>query len=104
MANIFESLSDLGNSPPSTRFYSTETGKAIHREYDDIEGIDTKVFTENFIKILDVSIINNNKNLFSKEQQKFFEQYCQEADTTLGDIMTQFDSFLGSYRGEDDNA
>ena len=107
MNNMFESLSSTVGVYPdkkSTKFYEGETGKSIHREYDSITGVDTKVFTEKFIKVLDSAIINNNKYLLTKEQVAFFDTYCEEADDILSPVMLQFDTFLGSYMGEEDNA
>ena len=107
MSNIFESLSSTVGTYPSrknTKFYESETGKAVHREYDNLIGIDTKVFTNNFIKVLDSAIINSNKYLLTKEQVAFFDIYCEEADDILSPIMLQFDTFLGSYMGEEENA
>jgi len=101
--DIYESLSTLGGKEPeSSMFFETEKGKAVHRDYQDITGYAVKAFTLNFIKILDLSIIKNNKYFMSREQQEFFEKYCTEADTVLSSEMKQFDTFLGEYRGEDD--
>lgn len=101
--NVYESLSELGNTEfKTTQYLNSEQGKAIHRNYSDVTGNEIKVFTENFIKILDISIVKNNKHFMTKEQQKFFEQYCIEADNTLSNEMKQFDTFLGEYIGEDD--
>lgn len=107
MSNIFKALSSTVGIYPSrknTKFYESETSKPVHREYSSIIGTDTKVFTENFIKVLDSAIINNNKYLLTKEQAAFFDTYCEEADDLLSPVMLQFDTFLGSYMGEEDNA
>jgi hypothetical protein len=99
---MFESLSSTVGIYPdrkNTKFYESETGKSVHREYSNITGTDTKVFTNNFIKVLDSAIINNNKYLLTKEQVAFFDTYCEEADDVLSPVMLQFDTFLGSYMG-----
>jgi len=103
MGNVFESLSSLGgNDVKITRFKDTEDSKAVHREYKELSGSSNSVFSENFIKILDLAILKNNKNLLSEEQKKFFEQYCREAEYPLEGTMKEFDLFLGNYRGGTD--
>jgi len=103
MSDTFTALSTLGtnNTKDSySEFYNTKDGKAVYREYESLEGTEIKKYVLNFIKVLDQAILYNNKHLMTKEQVKYFERYCTEADSSVSDEMQQLDTFLGNYLGE----
>ena len=84
-----------------SRFGGYQEGNAIYRQYKTLGKPDTKTFSEKFVQIIDSVLISGNANLFSKEQEKFFDRYLTQADSgDLTNEMIQFDNFLGGYSGD----
>ena len=52
-------------------------------------------FDENFARFFDIAILTNNKDILSKEQERFINLYFKEADATMCTKVEQFDKFLG---------
>lgn len=102
MTGIFECLSKLTKRDKKTSVFSgTENGKAIFRKQESLEGAEIPVFDSRFVRVIDTVILKNNQYLFTKEQEKFFEQYCKEAEESVLSLpMREFDKFLGNYKGE----
>ena len=78
-----------------------DSSRPIFQSKEKLDGTFTKVFTTDFIHLLDTCIVSNNLYVLSKEQEIFFKRYLEEADAkNLSDDMQQFDIYLGSYLGE----
>ena len=69
-------------------------------------------FTDNFANIVNLMVMSNNRYLFTKEQEKFFREFLVEAEkVTAGQIgvdemtnkMQQFNTFLGTYEGVEED-
>ena len=52
-------------------------------------------FDERFARLFDIAILTNNKDILSKEQERFINLYFKEADATMSSKVKQFDEFLG---------
>ena len=52
-------------------------------------------FDEKFARFFAIAILTNNKDILSKEQERFINLYFKEADATMSTKVEQFDKFLG---------
>lgn len=78
-----------------------ESSKPYLLSLGKLDGKYTRIFTTDFMNLLDVCIVTNNLYVLSKEQETFFKKFLTEAESgILSDDMLQFDEYLASYIGE----
>ena len=72
-----------------------ETFKPISGDKVNLDGSVECEFDEKFARLFDIAILTNNKDILSKEQERFINLYFKDADATMSVKVKQFDKFLG---------
>ena len=78
-----------------SHFNMFETYKPISGDKVQLDGSVEFEFDEKFARLFDIVILTNNKDILSKEQERFINLYFKEADGTMSEKVKQFDKFLG---------
>ena len=78
-----------------SHFNMFETYKPISGDKVQLDGSVEFEFDEKFARLFDIVILTNNKDILSKEQERFINLYFKEADATMSTKVKQFDKFLG---------
>lgn len=78
-----------------SQFNMFETYKPISGDKVKLDGSVEFEFDEKFARLFDIVILTNNKDILSKEQERFINLYFKEADGTMSEKIKQFDKFLG---------
>ena len=78
-----------------SQFNMFETYKPMSGDKVNLDGSVELEFDEKFVRLFDVAILTNNKDILSKEQERFINLYFKEADATMSAKVKQFDKFLG---------
>ena len=78
-----------------SQFNMFETYKPMSGDKVNLDGSIELEFDEKFARLFDVAIVTNNKDILSKEQERFINLYFKEADATMSTKVKQFDKFLG---------
>ena len=78
-----------------SHFNMFETYKPISGDKVQLDGSVEFEFDEKFARLFDIAILTNNKDILSKEQERFINLYFKEADGTMSEKIKQFDKFLG---------
>ena len=78
-----------------SHFNMFESYKPISGDKVKLDGSVEFEFDEKFARLFDIVILTNNKDILSKEQERFINLYFKEADATMSTKVKQFDKFLG---------
>ena len=78
-----------------SHFNMFESYKPISGDKVKLDGSVEFEFDEKFARLFDIVILTNNKDILSKEQERFINLYFKEADATMSPKVKQFDKFLG---------
>ena len=78
-----------------SHFNMFESYKPMSGDKVNLDGSIELEFDEKFARLFDVAILTNNKDILSKEQERFINLYFKEADATMSTKVEQFDKFLG---------
>ena len=78
-----------------SHFNMFESYKPFSGDKVNLDGSVEFEFDEKFARLFDVVILTNNKDILSKEQERFINLYFKEADGTMCEKIKQFDKFLG---------
>ena len=78
-----------------SHFNMFETYKPISGDKVQLDGSVEFEFDEKFARLFDIAILTNNKDILSKEQERFINLYFKEADGKMSEKVKQFDKFLG---------
>ena len=78
-----------------SHFNMFESYKPMSGDKVNLDGSIEMEFDEKFARLFDVAILTNNKDILSKEQERFINLYFKEADATMSSKVKQFDKFLG---------
>ena len=78
-----------------SQFNMFESYKPMSGDKVNLDGSVEFEFDEKFASSFDIVILTNNKDILSKEQERFINLYFKEADATMSSKVKQFDEFLG---------
>ena len=78
-----------------SHFNLFESYKPMSGDKVNLDGSIELEFDEKFARLFDVAILTNNKDILSKEQERFINLYFKEADAVMSTKVKQFDKFLG---------
>ena len=78
-----------------SQFNMFESFKPISGDKVNLDGSVECEFDEKFVRLFDIAILTNNKDILSKEQEQFINLYFKEADGVMSTKVEQFDKFLG---------
>ena len=78
-----------------SQFNMFETYKPISGDKVNLDDSVEFEFDEKFARLFDIVILTNNKDILSKEQERFINLYFKEADDVMSTKVKQFDKFLG---------
>ena len=78
-----------------SQFNMFESYKPFSGDKVNLDGSVECEFDEKFARLFDIAILTNNKDILSKEQERFINLYFKEADGVMSTKVDQFDKFLG---------
>lgn len=78
-----------------SQFNMFDSYKPLSGDKVKLDGSIEFEFDERFARLFDIAIVTNNKDILSKEQERFINLYFKEADSVMSTKVEQFDKFLG---------